>query len=110
MQFQDVNIHNLISQFKDFSVEGFNIFGTGEDDLPHLVCVCPNKSFARAVRALLTIAKQAQHLQAVNARISGNCHPGMQEEATLLNETITLLHVYEDTILHPAHGDEEFPC
>ncbi len=110
MQIQDVNIHNLISQFKAFSIEGFNIFGTGEDNLPHLVCVCPNRSFARAVQALLTIAKQAQHLQAVNARSSGNCHPGMQKEATLLNESITLLHVYEDTILHPEHGDEEFPC
>jgi hypothetical protein len=47
MQLEDVNIQNLISQFKAFSIEGFNIFGTGEDDLPHLVCVCPNRSFKK---------------------------------------------------------------
>ncbi len=110
MKLEDVSIHILISQFKDFSVEGFNIFGTGEDDLPHLVCVCPNRSFARAIQSLLIFAKQAEHLQEVNASVSGNCRPGVQEEATALNESVTLLHVYEDTLLHPKHGDEEFPC
>jgi hypothetical protein len=110
MQLEDVKIHNLISQFKDFSIEGFNIFGTGEDDLPHLVCVCPNRNFARAIQSLLTIAKQTKLLQGVNARGSGNCRPGAKEEATPLNESAALLYVYEDTLLHPRHGEEEFPC
>ena len=110
MRLEDVNIHNLISQFKDFSIEGFNIFGTGEDDLPHLVCVCPNRSFARAVQALLTSAKHAQQLQAENVENISNCHLGVQEETALLNESAALLHVYEDTILHSKHSDEEFPC
>jgi hypothetical protein len=97
MHFENVNIQNLISQYKDFSVEGFNIFGTGEDDLLHLVCVCPNKSFARAIQSLLTIAKQAQQLQAVNARSSDDYCPGVQGEAAALNESLTLLHVCQLT-------------
>ena len=52
MQFEDVNIQDLISEFKAFSVEGFNIFGLGEDNLPHIVCVCPNKQFARAIQSM----------------------------------------------------------
>lgn len=74
MQFENVNIQDLISQFKAFSVEGFNIFGIGEDDLPHLICVCPNKHFARAIQSLLTIAKRAQNLQAVTADITSHCY------------------------------------
>jgi hypothetical protein len=97
MQFQDVNIQNLISQFKAFSIEGFNIFGTGEDNLPHLVCVCPNRSFARAIQSLLIIAKRAEQLQEVNASVSGNCRPSVREEATELSESLTLLHVCQLT-------------
>ncbi len=74
MQFEDINIQNLIAEFRAFSVEGFNIFGIGEDNLPHLVCVCPNKQFARAMQALLTIARKAQTLQVVPAEINSNCY------------------------------------
>lgn len=73
MQFEDVNIQNLISQFKDFSVEGFNIFGTGDDNLPHIVCVCPNKQFARAIQSMLTIVRKTQTLQVVAAEINSSC-------------------------------------
>jgi hypothetical protein len=74
MQFEDANIQNLISEFKAFSVEGFNIFGTGQDNLPHVVCVCSNKQFARAIQSLLTTARRAQTLQVVAAEINSNCY------------------------------------
>ena len=74
MQVENVSIQNLISQFKAFSVEGFNIFGIGEDNLPHLICACPNKDFARAIQSLLLIAKKAQSLEVVNAYITSNCY------------------------------------
>lgn len=45
MNFENVSIENLASNYKDFSVEGFNIFARGVDHLPHLICVCPNKDF-----------------------------------------------------------------
>ena len=56
MQFDNPNIQDLVSQYRDFSVEGFNIFAMGKDRLPHLICVCPNKTFARAIQSVLTIA------------------------------------------------------
>ena len=74
MQFEDINIQNLIAEFKAFSVEGFNIFGIGEDNLPHIVCVCPNKQFARAMQSLLTIARKAQTLQVTTTEINSNCY------------------------------------
>jgi hypothetical protein len=74
MQFEDVNIQDLISQFKVFSVEGFNIFGLGEDNLPHIVCVCPNKRFARAIQSMLTIARKAETLRVVTAEINSSCY------------------------------------
>ncbi len=74
MQFENANIENLIAQYQAFSVEGFNIFAKGKDNLPHLICVCPNKPFARAIQALLIIAKRAQNLQAINAEINSTCY------------------------------------
>jgi hypothetical protein len=74
MQFENENIQNLVSQHKAFSVEGFNIFGKGKDTLPHLICVCPNKQFARAIQSLLTIAKCAQELRVKDAAITSNCY------------------------------------
>lgn len=74
MQFENVHIQHLISQFKAFSVEGFNIFGISEDDLSHLICVCPNKDFARAFQSLLAIAKYAETLQATTAEIRRHCY------------------------------------
>ena len=74
MQFENEDIQNLISQFKTFSVEGFNIFAQGKDNLPHLICACPNKQFARAIQSLLVIAKCAQNLQGENADFTSDCH------------------------------------
>ena len=74
MQFENVNIKNLVANFGDFSVEGFNIFATGQDNLPHLICTCPNKDTARAIRSLLDIAKGAYSLQVVNAYITSHCY------------------------------------
>ncbi len=73
MQFENIHIQNLISHFRDFSIEGFNIFAKGEDHLPHLICVCPNRSFARALQALLTIAECAVVPRAESSEITGNC-------------------------------------
>jgi hypothetical protein len=74
MEFQNEFLERLISSFRSFSVEGFNIFALGQDNLPHLICACPNKDFARAVQSLLTIAKRAQTLQALNAYITSHCY------------------------------------
>ena len=74
MQFENVNIENLVSNFKDFAVEGFNIFALGKDHLPHLICTCPNKDVARAIQSLLSIASKAQTLHAMNAYITSTCY------------------------------------
>ena len=73
MQFENVNIQNLVTEYRDFSVEGFNIFALGKDYLPHLICVCPNKTFARAIQSLLAVAKSAMALEPANAEISSDC-------------------------------------
>ena len=85
MRFENVNIQNLISQFKAFSVEGFNIFAKGKDNLPHLICACPNKDIARAIQSFLAIAKCAQNLQMVNAEITSSCYlvPMLLADGTL---------------------------
>ncbi len=74
MNFENVSIENLASNYKDFSVEGFNIFALGGDHLPHLICVCPNKDFARAICAMLEIAEKARTLQALNVYVSSHCY------------------------------------
>ena len=74
MQFENVSIEYLMSNYKDFSVEGFNIFAKGIDNLPHLICTCPNKDMARGIQSLLTIAKKAQIIHVVNAYITSNCY------------------------------------
>jgi hypothetical protein len=74
MEFENEYLERLISTFNSFSVEGFNIFAMGSDHLPHLVCVCPNKDYARAIQSLLTIAKRAQILQALNAYVTSHCY------------------------------------
>ena len=73
MQFENVNIQNLVTEYRDFSVEGFNIFALGKDHLPHLICVCPNKTFARAVQSLLAVAKSAMALEPANGDINSDC-------------------------------------
>jgi len=57
---------------KSFSLEGFNIFAIGKDDLPHIVCTAPNKSTARCLHGLLEIAKKAQDIQGIAAPITGD--------------------------------------
>jgi hypothetical protein len=74
MEFQSQHLERLISSFRSFSVEGFNIFALGDDDLPHLICACPNKDFARAICAMLEIAKRAQDLKVLDAEITSHCH------------------------------------
>jgi hypothetical protein len=73
MQFENVNIQNLVTDYRDFSVEGFNIFAIGKDHLPHLICVCPNKTFARAIQSLLAVAKFAIDLKPTNGEINSDC-------------------------------------
>src|SRR6266516_2084691 len=72
MLFDNNNIETLLSESKSFSLEGFNIFAIGKDDLPHIVCTAPNKSTARALHGLLEIAKKAHHLQGINGYITGD--------------------------------------
>ena len=74
MEFQNQYLERLISSFRSSSVEGFNIFALGSDNLPHLICVCPNKDFARAIRAMLEMAKRAQDLKVLDAETTSHCH------------------------------------
>ena len=59
MQFDNIDIERLMGEARSFSLEGFNIFYTGKDNLPHIVCTCPNKPVARAILGLLEIAKKS---------------------------------------------------
>ena len=59
MHFDNIDIEQFLSEAKSFSLEGFNIFYTGKDNLPHIVCTCPNKAVARAILGLLEIAKKS---------------------------------------------------
>lgn len=74
MEFENEYLERLINTFHAFSVEGFNIFALGSDQLLHLVCTCPNKDFARAICAMLEIAKKAQNLQFLEAEITSQCY------------------------------------
>lgn len=74
MEFENEYLKRLIRAFNSFSVEGFNIFALGDDRLPHLICACPNKDFARAICAMLEIAKKAQTLRALNAYVTSHCY------------------------------------
>jgi len=59
-----------LSESKSFSLEGFNIFAIGKDDLPHIVCTARNKSIARALHGLLEIAKKAHDLPGINGYVT----------------------------------------
>ena len=85
MEFQNQYLESLISSFRSFSVEGFNIFALASDNPPHLICVCPNKDFARAVQSLLTVAEKAKGLQPLDAYITSNCYlsPRILADGTL---------------------------
>lgn len=96
MEFANEYLERLISNFGCFSVEGFNIFALGDDHLPHLICACPNKDFARAICAMLEIAKKAQTLRALNTYITSHCYlsPKMLADgslgmvATVINDAV----------------------
>ncbi len=68
----DNNIKTLLSESKSFSLEGFNIFAIGKDNLPHIVCTAPNKSTARTLHGLLEIAKKAHDLPGINGYVTGD--------------------------------------
>ena len=74
MEFENDYLEKITGSFHLFSVEGFNIFALGADQLPHLICTCPNKDFARAICALLEVAKRAQDLKVLDTVITSNCY------------------------------------
>ena len=67
MLFDNNNIEMLLSESKSFSLEGFNIFYTGKDNLAHIVCTCSNKPVARAILGLLEIAKKSKEMPSTDA-------------------------------------------
>jgi len=54
MDYENKYLEEITANFHSFYVEGFNIFALDPDQLPHLICACPNKNFARAISALGT--------------------------------------------------------
>jgi len=111
MIFDNNNIETLLSESKSFSLEGFNIFAIGKDDLPHIVCTTPNKSTARALHGLLEIAKKAHDLQGINGYVTGDAALVAQ---VLANGHIALAAttiINDDTIFKDGVGveiDREF--
>jgi hypothetical protein len=59
MDFRNPHLEELQTTFHSFHVEAFNIFALGGDQLPHLICACPNRNIALALCALLLNAEQA---------------------------------------------------
>ena len=97
--FTNNDITKLLEEFKSFQIEGFNLFGIGsKDDLPHIVCVTPNRSTARAFQALLEIAKKAQRLQSVDGYITGDAQLVPQVLATGHVALTALVIRHDDTI------------
>jgi hypothetical protein len=74
MEFENQHIEEIAVSFHSFYVEGFNLFALGEDQLPHLICACPNKGFARALCGLLKTAERAHDLKVVEAEITSHCY------------------------------------
>ena len=106
MLFDNNNIEMLLSESKSFSLEGFNVFAIGKDDLPHIVCTAPNKSTARALHGLLEIAKKAHDLQGINGYVTGDAALVPQ---VLANGRIALaatLIINDDTIFKDGVGVE----
>lgn len=85
MEIQNKFLESLVSSYRSFSVEGFNIFALGKDNLAHLICVCPNRDFARAIQSLLTIAEKAKGLHPLDAYVTSNCYlsPKILADGTL---------------------------
>jgi hypothetical protein len=74
MNVDDRPIDEITDHFHSFYVEAFNIFALGDDNLPHLICACPNKSFAKALCSLLKIAERSRDLKVVEADITSHCY------------------------------------
>ena len=95
----DANIEKLLSESKSFSLEGFNIFAIGKDNLPHIVCTAPNKSIARALYALLETAKKGQDLPGINGYVTGNAALVPQVLANGYTALAVMTIINDDTIL-----------
>lgn len=103
MVFDDNNIETLLSESKAFSLEGFNIFAIGQDDLPHIVCTAPNKSTARALYSLLDTAKKANDLPGINGYVTGDAALVPQVLATGQVVLAAMTIIYDDTIHKDGH-------
>ena len=95
----DTNIEKLLSESKSFSLEGFNIFSIGKDNLPHIVCTAPNKNIARALCALLGTAKKGQDLPGINGYVTGNAALVPQVLANGYTALAVMTIINDDTIL-----------
>jgi hypothetical protein len=107
MRFTNTNIQELLETSKSFSLEGFNIFAIGKDDLPHIVCTAPNKSTARALHGLLEIAKKAQDIQGIAAQLTGDAEliPQMLANGHI---ALTALVITDSDTIYKDGVDVEF--
>ena len=103
MIFDNNNIETLLSESKAFSLEGFNIFAIGTDDLPHIVCTAPNRSVARALHGLLEITKKAHDLPGINGYITGDAALVPQVLATGQVVLAAMTIINDDTIHKDGH-------
>ena len=103
MIFDNNNIEMLLSESKAFSLEGFNIFAIGKDDLPHIVCTAPNKSIARALHSLLETAKKAHDLPGINGYVTGDAALVPQVLATGQVVLAAMTIINDDTIHKDGH-------
>jgi hypothetical protein len=95
----ETNIEKFLSESQSFSLEGFNIFAIGKDDLPHIVCTAPNKSIARAIHGLLEIAKKAGDLPGICGYVTGNAALVPQVLATGQTVLAVMTILNDDTIV-----------
>jgi hypothetical protein len=98
MLFDNQNIEKLLSESISFSLDGFNVFYTGQDNLPHIVCTAPNKSTARALHGLLEIAKKAHGLPGINSYVTGSAALVPQVLANGYIALAATLIINDDTI------------
>ena len=95
----DTHIEKLLSESKSFSLEGFNIFAIGKDDLPHIVCTAPNKNIARVLYSLLKTAKKGLDLPGINGYVTGNAALVPQVLANGYTALAVMTIISDDTIL-----------
>jgi hypothetical protein len=107
MMFTNNDITKLLEEYKSFQIEGFNIFGIGsKDDLPHIVCVTPDRSTAKVLHALLEIAKKAHDLQGIDGYITGDAALVPQVLATGHIALTALVITDDETIFKDGAGVE----